>query len=400
MSRSDGATIARVVLGLDRWFDAMRVSWPTPGYGGPVVHWWNHSLVYCGAGLDWRYEGIIDGYLTLWRATGDRRWLAKATRAGDDLAAGQLANGCFRNSMFEQNPGDGGTPHEAAADVALLLLAQALRADNDRGADRFLVAAQRSLGSFFMGRLWHKESGTLWDSPSVESFVPNKAATFVEAVLLLAAQLPDSDLVARYALPTGLHILAMQVRRPGDILDGAIAQNRFGMRFVESYYPLYVARCVPALLGLWERTGDERFRDGAVAAARFLARVRDADGGLPQVLYAQGRWNRHPRWIAGSGDVVRALTLASCHAEELDPAPTVGWIMNGARPDGRIAAASGFGRVLPWVSRRDRAADEVGVVGWCDKAFRALAPIADPRLLDAEVVVEPLAAIRVAGVLR
>jgi hypothetical protein len=169
---------------------------------------------------------------------------------------------------------------------------------------------------------------------------------------------------------------------------------------VESYFPLYVARCVPALLGLWEWTGDERFRGGAVAAARFVARVRDADGGLPQVLYTRGRWNRHPRWIAGSGDVVRALTLASRHAEELDPAPTVGWIVNGARQDGRVAAASGFGRMLPWVTRRDRVADEVGVVGWCDKAFRALAPLADPRLLDADVAVEPPAAVGVAGVLR
>jgi hypothetical protein len=110
--------------------------------------------------------------------------------------------------------------------------------------------------------------------------------------------------------------------------------------------------------------------------------------------------NRRPRWIAGSGDVVRALALASPHAEGLDPDPTVGWIVRGARPDGRIAAASGFGQVLPWVSRRDQAADEVGVVGWCDKAFRALAPIADPRLLDAEVSVEPPAVTGVAGILR
>jgi hypothetical protein len=94
------------------------------------------------------------------------------------------------------------------------------------------------------------------------------------------------------------------------------------------------------------------------------------------------------------------LTLASRHAEEIDPAPTVGWIVNGARADGRVAAASGFGRVLPWVSRRDQVADEIGVVGWCDKAFRALAPFADPRLLDADVAVGSPAAIGVAGVLR
>ena len=63
------------IIGLDKWLDSMRVDWPTPGYGGPVVHWWNHSLAYTGSGLDWRYEGIIAGYLKLWRKTTiERGW--------------------------------------------------------------------------------------------------------------------------------------------------------------------------------------------------------------------------------------------------------------------------------------------------------------------------------------
>jgi hypothetical protein len=400
VSRIDEGAVARVVLGLDRWFDAMRVTWPTPGYGGPVVHWWNHCLVYRGAGLDWRYEGIVDGYLTLWRRTGDRRWLTKATRAGDDLVQGQTADGHFRNSQFELNPGEAGTPHEAAADIGLLLLTQALRETGDPCADRYQTAAERNIESVLFGRLWHGPSRTLWDSPSVESFVPNKAATFVEAVLLLDDLLADADFLTRYALPTGDHILAMQVRRTGNLLDGAIAQNRFGNRMVESYFPLYIARCIPALLTLWERSGDRRFGDGAVAAARFLARVREPDGGLPQVLYARGRRNRHPRWIAGAGDVVRALTLAGPYAIELDPAPTIDWIVRGARADGRIATAAGFGRVLPWVSRRDRVADEVGVVGWCDKAFRALAPLADAAQLAGVTSVQPPVIFEFPGVVR
>ena len=57
----DQAAIMSAILGLDRWFESMRVEWPSPGYGGPVVHWWNHSMAYNGAGFDWRYEGIIQG---------------------------------------------------------------------------------------------------------------------------------------------------------------------------------------------------------------------------------------------------------------------------------------------------------------------------------------------------
>ena len=78
---SDAAT------GLDSWLDKMR---QPGGYGGPVVHWWRDCLEYTGPGLDWRYEGIIIGYLNLWAATGKPAWLEKARQAGDDLVAGQL----------------------------------------------------------------------------------------------------------------------------------------------------------------------------------------------------------------------------------------------------------------------------------------------------------------------
>jgi hypothetical protein len=387
MARS--VAISNAVIGLDRWFDSMRVDFPTPGYGGQVVHWWNHCLAYRGSGLDWRYEGIIDGYLTLWQRCGDRRWLDKACRAGDDLLGGQLHDGRFVNSQFELNPGDGGTPHEAAADVGLLLLARTLREAEDPAADRYLAGAQRNLEWYWLGQLWHEDTGTLWDSPNTPSFVPNKAATFIEAMLLLAELTADQTVIAKYAIPTAEHILKMQVDRPGGGLNGAIAQNRFGDRVVESYFPLYIARCIPALLQLTSETGDDRYQSAAQKAATFVVRVRESDGGLPQVLYSNRRINRNPRWIAGAGDVVRALDLAAESGAEVDSAPTIDWILRGVRDDGRIATADGFGRILPILSRRDRFADELGVVGWADKAFRALTRYADPNMTRPCITIQP-----------
>jgi hypothetical protein len=370
----DATTVAAAVAGLDRWFEAMRVDWPTPGYGGPVVHWWNHCLAYRGAGLDWRYEGIIDGYLALWRGSRNPVWFDRACRAGEDLVVGQLPDGHFANSQFEQNPGVGGTPHEAAADVGLLLLARELRDRGDRLATRYLGAARRNMEAFFFGRLWHEPTRTLWDSVATPGFVANKAATFVEAVLLLAELTGEDQLIERYAIPTGERILDLQVERNGSLLAGAIAQNLLGHRLVTSYFPLYVARCVPGLLLLARVTGNPRFRDAGLAAVAFLDRVREPDGGFPQVLYSRGRRNRWPRWIAGAGDIVRAMESARADGAAVDPWPTIRWILRGARPDGRIATAEGFGCLVPWVSRVDRFADEIGVTGWCDKAFRALVP--------------------------
>lgn len=393
---TSSSSIAEIVRGLDRWFESMRVDWPTPGYGSPVVHWWQHSLTYQGSGLDWRYEGIIAGYLNLWQKTGAAEWLEKACRAGHDLTDGQLQNGHFANSRFEMNPGEGGTPHEAAVCYALLLLANERRTTDPVASQRFLDAAIRNLESYWFGQLWHEPSATLWDNPRMPSFVPNKAATFLDAVLMLSQITGDTTLIERYALPTGDRILAMQACHPGDLLDGAIAQNRFGDRVVWSYFPLYVARCVPPLLHLFDVTVETRFRDGALAAARFVERVREPDGGSPQVLYPRGRRNRHPRWIAGSGDTLRALLTANAHGAEFNLQPTINWLVRGSRADGHIATASGFGKIAPLRSRKDQHLDEVGVVGWCDKAFRALSEIVEPAHLRSAS--PPAATVGVGGV--
>ena len=65
-------------LRLEAWLETMR---GPGGYGGPVAHWWQQSLMYTGPGLDWRYEGIIEGYLQLWARTG-KQMVTKGTSCG------------------------------------------------------------------------------------------------------------------------------------------------------------------------------------------------------------------------------------------------------------------------------------------------------------------------------
>src|SRR5436190_102340 len=98
------------------------------------------------------------------------------------------------------------------------------------------------------------------DSPHVPSFVPNKAATACEALFLLAEVAGESSWVERYALPTLDRILAHQAHGGGS-LDGAIAQNSLGRRTVETYFPIYIARCVPALLRGYRWTNDEQYAE-------------------------------------------------------------------------------------------------------------------------------------------
>jgi hypothetical protein len=376
------AHIHDTLLGLDRWFESTRVTWPVTGYGGPVVHWWNHCLEYRGAGLDWRYEGVIAGYLSLWRRDGSRTWLDRAIRAGLDLVQGQSRDGHYRNSRFERNPGTGGTPHEAAADIGLLLLASALRVTEPEQSDTFFSAARLNLERYFFDALWHSPTSTLRDGTQGLTFVPNKAATFIDAVILLADLDRRPDLIETYAIPAAEHILAMQHPPDTGLLGGAIAQNRIGARIVDAYYPLYIARCVPPLLTLAARTSDLRYRDAALAALEFLRRVQDPDGGFPQVVYRRGRLNRYPRWIAGAGDILRAFIAVAEPDDSGQVARLIVWMLSGRRSPGHIATSEGLERIIPLRRRRHRPLNELGVVGWCDKAFRALALVLEqPSLI-------------------
>ena len=365
----DAAAIAEAVIRLDAWLETMR---GPDGYGGPVAHWWQNCFQFTGTGLDWRYEGIIIGYLNLYEKTGDEQWFAKARRAGDDLVRGQLSTGNFRNSCFELNPYTGGTPHEAACDLALLHLAQVLREQGDPAWQTYLATAKRNIWGYHIERLWDPEAQAFRDHPRIPGFVPNKAATLVEGLLMLARLTGDEALVEIYALPTLEAILAHQVQ--GGPLDGAIYQYSQKGRFVARFFPFYIARCVPGLVAGYEWTGDRRYLDAARRALDFVLQWRYNDGSFPQVVYPGGRVNRYPQWIAATGDILRAMALLAPYGFEADPEPTLAWLLRGQEPLGGFRTARGF---ASQISQREPGAlpefrDLLPVIGWSSMAFRYL----------------------------
>lgn len=358
-----------LVLKLDAWLDTMR---GPEGYTGPVAHWWQNCLQFTGTGLDWRYEGIIIGYAQLYQRTADECWLNKARRAADDLVRGQLANGTFQASSFELNPYPGGTPHEAACDLALLFLAGLLRERGDEVGLIYQSAAERNLRGRYVDQLWDGTASLFRDSPRVPSFVPNKSATLAEALLLLARLNGDESLVTRYALPTLDAILAHQVR--GGELDGTIYQNSFGADKVAKFMPYYVARCVPGLLAGYEWSGEERYLDGARRAMAFVMRWQYEDGSFAQIVYPGRQFNRYPQWVAAVGDMLRAADLLRPYGVVIDTAATEAWLRRGVQPSGGFATAWGFAAQTSQRAVRGVAEfrDLLPVCGWNDKVFRYL----------------------------
>jgi len=369
--------IDTAVAKLDAWLETMR---SPDGYAGPVSHWWQQSLMYTGAGLDWRYEGIIVGYLQLWERTSDMGWLIKARRAGDDLLSGQLEDCHFAASAFELNPATAGTPHEAAGDVGLLRLALALRKAGQADWEKYARCAERNLQSFYIAELWDTAVRAFRDSPRTPSFVPNKAATACEALFLLAEVTGDPLWVERYVIPTLDRILEHQVCGEGR-LDGAIAQNSFGGRKIEKYFPFYIARCIPALLHGFNWANNEEYADCALRAMQFVVRWSYEDGSFPIVVYENQRVNRYPGWIAALGDVLRVANELRPFGFEADFSSTENRLLAGQDISGGIQTSTGFaaqvsGQPQPLPDLRD----VLHVAGWCDKAFRYLTSRAGPEL--------------------
>ncbi len=389
------SAVSTQITGLHLWLTSMR---STDGFGGPVSHWWRNSLFFAGTGLDWRYEGIILGYLALFERTGNELWLRLAQQAGDDLVAGQTASANFASSSFELNPYAGGSPGEAAADIALLALAQVLKAHADYTWERYFHTAERNLRDHQIARLWDRDAQLFTDSLDHATFVPNKAATLIEALFRHAVLSEREDWIECYAVPTLGAILKHQIT--SGPLEGAIYQYGHGGQPVDWFFPYYVARCVPALRSAFDFTGEEQYREAALMAVSFITRMREEEGSFPQVIYSPTRVNRYPQWIAGTGDILRAITTANEIGGGFDVEPTIAWLNGGVQANGSVRTAYGFAAQHSQKLRGHlpEFRDVMPVCGWADKAFRFWAESLKPGSTIA--VSEPIASIELACTLR
>jgi hypothetical protein len=347
--------IEQAVANLDYWLDTMRSK---NGYFGPVSHWWRDNIYYCGEGFDWRYEGIITGYLNLYKNTGENKWLKKARVAAHDLVNAMLPNGAFKNSSFELNPYDDGTIHNAAADIGLLELSKILKEEDDARYKIFMSTASSNIEKYLLGTLWNKKINNFSNLTSQNEFSPNKTATIIEA-LLLYSELGNVDL-DEYIVPASKGILNSQ-DSTGGIYQGSSSKYLF---------PFYSARCIPALKKLYAKTENTQYKTCSDNVLNFLQDMRDRPG-FYQLKYPDKSLGKYPVWIAGLGDILRCSGISD--RKEID------FIINNQDTIGGIRTSYGFnfkGRGSNYDGEYDFR-DMLHVCGWNDKAFRFLTQFVD-----------------------
>jgi len=379
-------SIYAAVLRLHQWFETMRAP---QGYTGPVVHWWESSLVYTGVLLDWRYEGILCGYVTLFRRTGQSYWLETAITAADALIAGQLENGCFWNSSFQIGALEGGTPHEAAADVGLLELAIVLKEQSDRRWEIYYLAAQRNLLSYHIGKLW--DGRAFCDQSTNNTHVANKNSTVLDALLLY--QNLSNEPIKKYVKAIVELIYSAQVMDATMPHYGGIVH--LGTGHHRLVIGIYTARSLSALCRLHETL--PRWVDVArlQLMGQFLYTLLQPKG-TAFGYYPTGDKIQAPLWVSPSGDLLRAfiglrkIDVNPLWDDAIQRLTTL--ITANQMASGGIPTAYGLhrkGQLTPVTTLPDFR-DVLPVVGWCDKAFRALALLVKPtNALLRDVVLNP-----------
>lgn len=352
---------------LDAWLETMR---QPGGYGGPVAHWWQNRFRYTGPGLDWRYEGILCGYADLYRRSGSARWRQRLNRAAHDLIAAQRSDGHYPASRFEINPGVRGTPHEAAASLGLLYVLDVLD-----DPDTALKTARRNLDCLITDFRDSDRRG-FNDALNSRGRVPNKLATFAEALLRLAVA-NNEERYADEAKAALDEVVAYQ--HANGSLAGAVHQYAPGAGPGDGrFFPYYNARCIPPLLYASERLGEPHYRQVAHDIFGFLERTEMDDGGWPQIVYARGRPAVWPRWLAGSADILLAYHALG------KPLPTQSLtrLLDAQQPSGGFPSAEGFAAQIRQRPPRNHPdyRDVVAVVGWNDKVLRLLATLAQSEM--------------------
>lgn len=354
---------------LSKWFCSMQS--PKGAYGGPIVHWWLCSFIYCGPGANWTYKGLIEAYLKLHRKTRNELWLKRAVDAGEYLVNAQMPDGTYKNSFFELNPLYGSSSvHEASVDLGLLSLAFHL-AEIGESSSKYLNAAIKNAEISLYQRLWDPTLKTFRSTDGVikSSYVLNIMATVAQVFLELYSH-TEKTKYRKLVSSTLSFILKYQRRRLGSVLFGSFPQ---GLHDADAY-AFYNARVVSFLLDVYETLGEEKALEAAELCGKFLRGLERKNGGFAFLVDWRERVYEYPRLTGGVAEMITALLRLkklSSHHSDFNEIPHIEWLLRFQDSVGGFRTGEGFHYD---VNRKDYK-DLFHVCGWNDKVFHLLASL-------------------------
>ncbi|MFH1234115.1 MAG: hypothetical protein V1493_00700 [Candidatus Diapherotrites archaeon] len=342
------------------------------GYGGPVAHYWSDSLQYTGPATDWRYQGLIEGFLSLYEKTGQKEFLAEAIACGDFIAGSTGPDGSFHNDFFEDNPSFGrkNLLHDAAADIGLLLLSRQLKKEG-LASGKYLGIAMKNFEGLIMPLFFDEKEKAFRQYPKSSGtkenlFVPNKICTAAELLLLLS-EYSGNQKYLKIADASMQKVLGLQNRsEPGGIFQSDTK---------DKIITFYVARCIPALVKMHEATKREEYKSAAESAAEFVKKMLSKEGFDFGFVFSGEKEGyvrlKCPVFVAGSADIIFGLKAAG-QLKASEEKKLSALLRKGQDKSGGYRTALGLeGKDNPeFRPGKPSWKDVLHVVGWNDKVLR------------------------------
>jgi len=350
---------------LDGWLESLRGE---GGYYGPVVGLRGTAMAWCGPAHDWRWEGLLDGWVSRHRHTADPNFLDRIEGALRDLQGAQLADGSFRNSCFEQNPMEGGMPHEPAVMAAVLRAGRHLREAGRAWPEGSEAMLERFVEKRLIKSLWNKTLRTFnnWLQSDFDIYAPPAVAAIVETLFAYGELTGTAERWTPYLAGAAESLLKSQFR--DGPLAGALPVSSTDRA---SASPYLAARCLPALTLLHHGTGDRRFAEAGDRLADFVKRGFRTAGGIACMAFA-GRPQRVAPLFAGA---TAGAMWALCRAGRMDEAlwnTQRDWLLALQTDSGGFDTAVGFGSGLPPRDPPDWR-DALPAYGWAAHVYALLA---------------------------
>lgn len=358
-------TEATAVGALEGWLETFRGA---GGYTGPVVGVRGMALSWCGPAHDWRWEGLLDGWVARHRLTQDPVYLDRIVQAFRDLQAGQLADGSFQNSSFEHNPLEGGMPHEPAVMASVLRAGRYLQDVGREWPDGAATFLERFVEERLVKSLWNKTLQTFnnWLQSDFTVYAPPAVASIIEMLYEYGDLTGTTARWTPYIAGAAESLLKSQFRVGP--LAGAFPANQTDRA---SASPFLAARCLPALMQLHRRTGDNRFAEAGDQLADFVKRELQGEGGIACWVFANRPARVTPLLTGATAIALSALS----RTERLDDVlgnQQITWLLARQSALGGFETAVGFGRGLPQRNPPDWR-DVFPVCGWAAHVYALLA---------------------------
>jgi len=310
---------------LREWLDSWRQK---QGYGGLVTHYWGNSLRYVGPAVT-QHVGLINGYVRLFDATNDMKWLGEAKEVGRSIL--KLQNPefyySFNHSGLETNSlilsRVRSLLSNSWADSAILRLAKRLSDSDDQEFELFRRGAERNIKHFLQRVLWdtrHKKFLSNFEEflgSTTPYFNPNKNCAALESLLLLSEINRDRSIIEDYCIPICEWILEKQIvtsndSRQGAVLHEPLEKNR------KNAYTFYNAVCLRGFHEMYVKTGERRWLSVAKGIAEFLLRNISSCGAFYSHYDELGRLHKYPYWIAPQSFILLSLLdLGEAYADKV-----------------------------------------------------------------------------------